>query len=315
MVKMFYPVVTVTLNPAIDKSVIVENFRPGSGYRCREVHECAGGKGINVSRALKLLNVPNLALVFVAGHSGEFIRQSLRDEKVSAKFVMTAGYTRTSLTIIDAKSRRSTRILEPGPDISSREARSFQQMFERNVPRCRYVVLSGRNAVGLPDDFYGRLIRIARRFHKPVILDTSGIPLKEALRQKPFCCKPNRKEAENLLGYRLKTPGQLKKGLKKILSMGVKEVIISLAAEGAVASNGKDWLWARPPASRVVNSVGCGDALVAGYLASRLRGMSFAENLRFAVAAGSANAVSLQPGRLSPSLARQLVREVSLKTL
>jgi 1-phosphofructokinase len=127
MAKMFYPVITVTLNPAIDKSVIVDNFRPGSDFRCREVHESAGGKGINVSRALKGLNVPNLALLFAAGPSGEFIKRSLMDEKISAQFVMTSGNTRTSLTIIDMKFRRSTRVLEPGPDISNREARSFQQ--------------------------------------------------------------------------------------------------------------------------------------------------------------------------------------------
>jgi len=307
------PVLTVTLNPAVDQTVHLPHFRAGETHRYQRAHRSAGGKGINVARTLRGLGVDCRATGFLGGSNGEYIRRRLREEKISGQFVPIKQDTRVSWTVIDEKTGRATRLLEDGPLISSRERADFQRVFRRLLVKSGPVVLSGRSVPGVGEGFYAALVRLCRRAGKQAVLDTSGEPLIRALAEKPFMIKPNREEAESLLKRRLATPRAVQRAARDLLARGPEVVIVSLGSEGAVAAMKEQSLVVRPPGIRSVSTVGCGDALIGGFLAALHKGQSFDEAVRWAVAAGTVNALHLQPGRITRKQLREILPQVKVE--
>lgn len=308
-------ILTVTLNPAIDKTVKIRRFSPGADHRCKDVFFSAGGKGVNVSRALKNLKVSNLATGFIAGPEGKYIKEELDHEGIRHDFVHISGETRTSLTIIDTQANQITRILEHGPVVQRKDILAFKRKFTTLLKGCRYVVLSGRNIPGNSNRIYSDLICLSRKHHTKAILDTSGEPLVLGLKAKPFLVKPNIKEAEFVLGKRLNTLPKLKMALRHFLGLGIQVAIISLGEKGAVAANTDECWLAQPPRKKTVNTVGCGDALIGGFLCSQLQGNHFQDSVRMAVAVGTANSLNMQPGHFTRTKVAQLAKRVTLKKL
>jgi len=308
-------VLTVTVNPAIDKVIKTRRFEIGQDNRVHFVFRSAGGKGINVSRALSHLKVPTRAIGILAGPAGAYIRAVLEAENIKEDFLQIPGESRTSMTVISPATKQPTRILEPGPLLQSYHRRIFQKKYMRLAKNARWVIISGRNALGAPDDFYRQLIRRAKQMKKRVILDTSGRPLKWGLQARPYMIKPNRQEAEELIGQPLASPRQWRRALEILLDKGVEVVLISLGRAGAVASNGEEYWHVQPPAIRIVNSVGCGDAMIAGYVYARQQGADFLEAVKLAVAAGTVNALHIQPGYLKRRPVLQMARLLTIKSL
>lgn len=308
-------ILTVTLNPAVDVTTVVDGFLLGKSHAsCRQIVS-AGGKGINVSRVLDRLGVPTLALGIGGGASGRWIVDLLNSEKIPNDFVGIGGEARTNLTVIDMKNDRHTRVLGVGPEVSRAEIGAFEKKYKQRLAQSCAVVLSGRTLYKAPDDLYARLIRLARKAGVAAVLDTSGEPLRQGIKAGPFMVKPNLEEAREVFGCRLETLTQGKNVLKDIHQMGVAVAMLSMGKEGALASNGREVLHVKPPSVEVRNDVGCGDALVAGFLYAYRRRMVFAGALRWAVAAGTANAMNMTPGLIRRKDLVQLARAVTVRNI
>ncbi len=308
-------VLTVTVNPAVDKTVVINHFRPGHDHRCRDPILSAGGKGINVARVLHRLGVDTLATGFLGGEAGCVIMDLLKQEGMEADFLRIKGRTRINLTIADSVTNKKTRILESGPKVTGGEIRRFKEIYRQRLRHSRMVVLSGRIAKGASEDLYAQLIRLAHRQGVPSVLDTSGKSLAAGLRARPFLVKPNLKEAEEVLGRRLGSIKEIEQAVSHLHAMGIQVVIVSMDKEGAIGSNHRELWHARAPQIRLRNDVGCGDALIGGFLNAYFEGKSFGESLRRAVAAGSANAVSLVPGAIDRRDILKLSAGVQMKRI
>ncbi|MFA6356514.1 MAG: hexose kinase [Candidatus Omnitrophota bacterium] len=278
------PVLTITLNPAVDKTV--------KGARAKL---SAGGKGINVSRALKALGVGSVATGFAGGDTGKFIRSALKKERIESRFMEIRGSTRTNLTYIRPGGKAARRI-EKGPVISAAEFRQFKKIFTGLLRGRKYAVFSGANANGLPASAYRELISIAKKNGVKAVLDTRDAALKEGLKAKPDIVKPNVDEAQYIYGKRPVSVIGIKAALKCFRAKGAGTALLTLGASGAAASDGKHAIFVRPPKVRAANDVGCGDAFLAGFIAYRLKGKDLGESVRAASAAGTASAAGLVPG-------------------
>ena len=313
MGKMRQACLTVTLNPAIDRLVCCDRFRAGHEQRCPNPVLSAGGKGINVARALRRLGVAVTATGFAGGAAGEFLRREMAREGVAESFVRITGESRDCLTVRE-RSGRLTRLIPEGPRVSAQEIRSFLRHYDRLLPDVTWVVLSGRGVAGAGDDFYAQLIRRARRQGKRVVLDASGPQLRLGLAAGPDFVKPNRAEAEFLLGRTIKSGRDAGWAAEKILTTSTQGVIVSLGPDGIAAADRLGTYVLRPVAQPVINTVGCGDSLVAGFVAAMMSGKNFVEALTRAVAAGVANTLTAQPGAIArgkvAAIERKLVGKI-----
>ena len=308
-------ILTVTLNPAIDKTVYVDDFSIGKDFRESSLYESAGGKGINVARTLRYLGIPCIATGFLGGSSGLYIKQELDREKIKCDFTEIKGNSRTSLTVIDPKNNKITRILERGPVVSAKERTQFKRDFVRLLKFCDFVTLSGRIIPGINDAYYAQLITIAQKSGVRVVFDTSGSALSLGLKKMPFMIKPNLGEAESALNTRLQSLSSIIKAIKSFHQKRIPIVAITMGSKGAVVSNGQDIVLARPPKIKRKNPVGCGDAFIAGFLYAYSNSIRFATAVKSAVACGAANAISITPGLISRKQLQKTLPRVSLKNL
>lgn len=311
-------ILTVALNPAIDKIVTISDFRLAIENRTNHLVTYAAGKGINVARTLKFLGLPSLVVGFAGGANGQNLLRALLLENLEHNFVFIQDETRINLTVQDPESEKLTRILEPGPRIDKKDLASFRHKFSRLAKAHQWIVIAGRGVRGAPHNFYQELVEIAGKAGSKVIVDAADLDLAYALKGKPFLVKVNREEAQVFLKQKLASSLQLKVALKKFLSLGAQVAIISLGARGAVAFDGKVFLVATCPKVKVVNRanlVGCGDALTAGFIFALEQKKTFADALAVAVAAGTANILSNVPGQISRRHVDRILQKVIVKNL
>lgn len=282
-------VVTVTLNPAIDKTVIVPNFRPERVVRAKEVYIYPSGKGVNVARVLVRLNVSAVCLGFVGGYFGRFLSDGLTREEIEHDFTIIADETRINLTIRDPKTGMEVHLVEPGAKVSEEDWQRFVATYERHLSNADWVALCGSLPPGTPINAYAQLISIANEKGVPCALDTSGEALRKGVEAKPKLVKPNRQELAELVGNDVNSNEKLRSAIFKVHELGIEIVVVSLGKEGAVGSDGKNLWKAKPPPVKVVNTIGSGDALLGGLIFALLKEMPFEEALKFAVATGTAN--------------------------
>lgn len=279
---------TVTLNPSLDYVVSVEDFQPGKTNRTSEEQIYAGGKGINVSAQLKNLGCDSVALGFVAGFTGQEIQRQLKEKEINTDFILLQeGSSRINLKI---KNIEGTEINGTGPCIRQVELDALLQKLDA-LQTGDVLFLSGSIPGSVPGDIYARMMK--RLEHKGilVVLDTAGEALRKGLSLKPFLIKPNQQEINELFGVRVNTREELLVLGKKLQEMGARNVLISLAGEGAVliCENGKIYR-SKAPKGKPVNSVGAGDAMLAGFMAEWLKTVNYEEAFYRSVATGSATA-------------------------
>lgn len=285
-------IVTVTLNPAVDKYLYVDSCVPGDLHRVNSVKLYASGKGVNVSLALLGLGVKSDVIGLVGGEAGNFIKQSLQKVGLKTEFCEVPGETRTNIKLIEVTSGRATEFNEPGPTVSPECAAT---VIERILDKSRgadFVVLSGSVPSGFSSEVYGDLVRRIQGLGAKAIVDASGEVLKLAVAAKPFLIKPNRSEAEELVGYKLATRSDFKRAAMDLLDLGVQIVIISDGPAGAIFVQDGEALWASHAPIAVVSPFGCGDALVAGFVASLVSKTPFDAAARFSLATATAAALS-----------------------
>ena len=291
-------IVTITLNPTIDKSLVVPRFEVNKTNRGEVRRTDAGGKGINVAKAVKEFGTEVCALGFVAGSNGQFVLEALAASGIPADFINVPGETRVNLKIHDPEYGTETELNEPGFQVLPEHLEMMQQKIREYGPRCEVMVFSGSLPPGAPPETYAELIPIARDLGAKCMLDTVGPALKLGLEARPHLTKPNRAEVEALLQERLSTRSELAKAARKLLEMGAEEAVISLGADGAIAATRQDLLSAHPPAVTPRSSVGAGDAMVASLAFGEVKHLSFRESFRLAMAA-SAAAVTMEGSKVA----------------
>ena len=305
-------ILTITLNPAVDKTYTAGSLMLGQVNRMRTVHNIAGGKGINVAKILSQYGYSVAGCGFLGGYTGRFIESCMKEIQAECRFTKVAGETRCSINVI-AEDGYVTEILEPGPVVSAQELEQFLKDYREAVDKSDLVVLSGSVAKGVPADIYGKLIAIGNGAGKRCILDTSGEALLHGMEAGPFMIKPNQKELEYVTGHRLKDIREVQEAAQQLRERGIGHVLVSLGKKGLLSVSGEGTLWAKAPSVKAVNTVGCGDSVVASYAMSVLKGEDIYTALKRAAAISAANAASLESGDISLELAEELLEKIQIE--
>jgi 1-phosphofructokinase/tagatose 6-phosphate kinase len=313
-------IITVTLNAAIDKTMAVPNFRLGRRHRAVEQTSMAGGKGVNVARALKALGQPVIATGVAGGPTGTRIIEALTDEAILNDFVRIHEESRMSTAVVDPTSGEQTEINERGPTVSEGELDLFVDKLLYLAQGAALCVFSGSLPRGVDAGLYARLVDELHRLGVTTVLDAEGEPLRLATRAAPSVVSPNELEAEELVGHEFADDEDRRLAVGEMVEMGARESIMTLPA-GALALLGDDADAARPrrlcratlDPLEPVSSVGSGDAFLAGYVAARYDGSRNVDCLRFGVACGAESTQHFGAGVIDPREAQRLMGEVELE--
>ena len=285
-------IATVTVNPALDKTVYVSRLTPNDTNRVINDEVDAGGKGINCSRMLKRLGEDTLAITFLGGSPGEYIKMVVEREGVPLNIVETAKPTRTCIAVEESKNVPPTTLNEVGGPVDHKE---FVELLERvkNLSReCEYVVFGGSVPAGINDDVYKVLIEIAAAGGAKTVLDSDGTALAMGIKARPFMIKPNRAELERLLGVNMESKGDVARAAMAVADKGIELVVVSLGKQGAIACYDGMIYSAVAPTVKTISTIGSGDSMIAGMVSALKSGSDIEEALRLGCAAGAATAMS-----------------------
>jgi len=312
-------IITVTLNAAIDKTLAVPNFRLGQRHRAVEQTAMAGGKGVNVARALRALGQPVIATGVAGGPTGTRIVEHLTEEGILNDFVRIREESRTSTAVVDPTSGEQTEINEHGPHVTEAELELFVDKLLYLAKGAAVCVISGSLPRGVDAGLYGRLIEEMKRLGVLTVLDSEGEPLNLATRKGPHIVTPNELEAEGLVGHEFSDEEDRRTGVGEMVELGAREAIMTLA-DGCLAMlldpAGERCLYrATLEPLEPVSSVGSGDAFLAGFVAARYDGRPSEEALRFAVACGAESTHHFGAGGIDPDEVERLLPSVESREL
>lgn len=311
-------IITVTLNAAIDRTLTVPNFQLGHRHRASQGLTLAGGKGINIARALKLHDVPVVATGLIGGRTGLRILDELSHEAILNDFVRIDDESRTSTAVVDPTAGTYTEINEWGPHVRGDELDTLLEKLHYLARDADFVVFAGTLPRGVDEGFYAEAIRDLNRRSVRTVLDAEGQPLRRGLEAEPFLVSPNQGEAEDLVGQELTDQQDFVFALDEIAEMGARNVLITQESGCYAllrANREKTAFHASATMVEAISPVGAGDVLLAGFVAALAANRSPEEALRSAVAAGTASTLEVGAGRFDEREAGRLASEVDVRTL
>lgn len=293
-------ILAVTMNPSVDISYPLLEFKLDAVNRVETVRKTAGGKGLNVARVIAQMGEKVLATGVLGGTIGDYIVQELNKSDISNDFLKIEKESRNCIAILHEGMQ--TEILESGPTLTKEEGANFLRKFAELLDNVSLVTISGSLPKGLPAHFYQQMIEISGKRGVPVILDSSGEPLRKALlhREKPFAIKPNISELSQLLGMEVDSGiSSLQQALDHELFQGIEWIVISMGGEGAFVRHGDSDYRVAIPKIDVVNPVGSGDAVVAGLAVALNRNQSVETVLKTAMTTGMLNTMEAGTGSIN----------------
>ena len=311
-------IITVTLNAAIDKSLSVPSFRLARRHRTVDQTTMAGGKGVNIARALKMLGQPVIATGFASGPTGTRIVEQLTQESILNDFVRIREESRTNMAVHDPTNGETTEVNERGPAVTAGEVELFRDKLLYLARGADIVVIAGSLPRGVDPEIYAGLIRDLRKMGVTTVVDTDGEPLRHAARAEPDIVSPNVIEAEELVGHEFNDDEDRAIAVREMVGIGPHGAIMTLP-DGCVAcvtDGGERRLlrvWIDP--REVVAAVGSGDAFLAGFVASRYEGNTHEDALRFGVACGAESTMRLGAGLIDPRAVDRMLAETSIERL
>ena len=316
-------IVTVTLNAALDRTLLVPNFQPGQRHRASVGFASAGGKGLNVARALRRLGVPVVCTGLVGGESGTQIADDLGASGILNDFVRIREDSRTSVAVLDPISDQYTEINEWGPEVGEDELDALREKLAYLTQGAEFVVLAGTLPRGVDPDFYAETIRELNRGQVLTVLDSEGEALRLATRAEPTVVTPNELEAEGLVGHEFADDEDRTVAMREILELGAREAVMTMSSGCLALVEDREAPGQGPRLYRVrlepvdtpVSAVGSGDAFLAGYVAARYSGSGPEEGLRFAVACGAESTQHFGAGVLDARAAERLTGDVEVEML
>jgi len=311
-------IITVTLNPALDKTLEVPNFTPGRRHRSLDQVTMPGGKGVNVARALKRLGQPVIATGLAGGATGTRIMEALHEESILNAFVGLRDESRTNTAVLDPTTGSHTEINERGPAVSIRELELFREKLLYLAKGASICVFAGSIPRGLEPDIYADLIREVKRLGVLCVLDTEGEPLRLAMRADPDVVSPNELEAEELVGQEFNDDEDRAQAVAEMTRLGARDAIMTVrdGCFACVQDNGGQVLYrAKVEEQEARSRIGSGDAFLAGYIASRYAERPVLECLRFGVACGAESTQHFGAGVIEPERVERLLGEVRADSL
>jgi 1-phosphofructokinase family hexose kinase len=315
-------IITVTLNAAMDRTLAVPNFRLGRRHRAVEQTSMAGGKGVNVARALKALGHPVIATGVAGGGTGTRIIEHLTEEAILNDFVRIQEESRTSTAVVDPTSGEQTEINERGPKVVPAELELFVDKLLYLAKGAEMCVFAGSLPRGVEADLYAQLIDEMPRVGVVSVLDSEGEPLRLGTRAGPEVVTPNELEAEELVGHEFADEEDRQRSVHEMVELGAREAImtrrdgcLALLGDGQEPAGPRSLYRATLDPLEPVSAVGSGDAFLAGYVAARYSGRPPEECLRFSVACGAESTQHFGAGVLDPREVERLAPEVRLETL
>lgn len=311
-------ILTVTLNAAIDRTMAVPNFRQGNRHRSVESRTVAGGKGINVARALARLGRPVLATGLAGGPTGQRLIEELAEEQILHDITPIGAESRINLAVVDPTSGEQTEINERGPEVKPAELDRFLEKLLYLARGARICVIAGSVPPSVPASFAARMISELKQLGAETILDADGEPLTAGLRAGPAAVTPNVSEAEGAVGHEFNDRDDFLAGLTSLVELGAEEAMIT-RPQGCFASLLEDserrTYEVTGPALEPVAAVGSGDAFLAGFAAARFDGRPAQDCLRFAVACGAESTQHFGAGTLDPAAVERLLSRVEVDFL
>ena len=283
-------VVTVTLNPALDKTITIPRLEVGGLNRVEQVRLDPGGKGINVAKVLNKFSVDVIATGFIGGPEGEFIQRRLKDLGIKTGFLEVQGVTRTNLKVVDNETKVTTEINEPGFAVLDEDLAKFRYKLANLLEDTAVLVLGGSVPRGVPGCIYSDYIALAKEKNVKTILDADGVALEEGIKARPFAVKPNVHELAGLLGRSLTTEKDIIAAGRELINEGITVVVISRGSEGAIALAKEEAYRVTPFSITPQSTVGAGDSMVAAMTYAILENKSLVEVARWATVAGTVTA-------------------------
>lgn len=306
---------TVTLNPTVDKAYYVDELTLGEVVRVKSYTKTAAGKGIQVAKVARLLGMEVEATGFLGGHNGNYVAAFMTAAGIETSFVEVEDETRTCINVNVPGSAKQTTLLEPGAPVSAEEQEKFLRTYAERLQECEMVAICGSVPSGIDESFYPKLIAMAKQAGKRVLLDTSGKLLSKGVEAHPDLIKPNRDELMDLIGRELKTTDEIIDAALELQARGVATVIVSLGKHGAIFATAQGVYHGTTPDIKIVNTIGCGDSLVAGYATGLLRKLPMEETIKLAMAVSTANALRHETGYFVQEDLDRLLKQVSAEKL
>ncbi|EJQ54063.1 tagatose-6-phosphate kinase [Bacillus cereus BAG6X1-2] len=294
-------ILAVTMNPSVDISYPIQDFKLDDVNRVENVRKTAGGKGLNVARVVKQMGEDVLATGVIGGTIGDYIIQELTKSDIRNHFYKINQESRNCIAILH--EGKQTEILESGPSLSAEEGDAFLEKYRELLSEVSIVTISGSLPKGLESGFYRQMVEIGREKGIPVIVDTSGEPLRQVLNHhvKPFAIKPNISELFQLFGMKVEeSTSSLKQLLNNKLFHGIEWIVVSMGAAGSFLKHCADYYWVTIPAIEVMNPVGSGDATVAGLAVALKRKQAVSDILKTAMTTGMLNTMEEVTGYIDP---------------
>ena len=297
-------IITVTLNPALDKTVTLPGFAVNTVNRVQNIRLDPGGKGINVSKSIQALGGKTLAIGVLGGASGGYIKAALDRIGLANDMVITGGVTRTNLKVVDPVLGTNTDINEPGSPVNPEDLQKVWHKISEAVQPGDTVVFAGKNPPGMDDGLLAEWIRKLKSLDVRVCVDTVGVPMELALREKPDIIKPNRDELSALMGRDLRTNEDVLEAARALVSQGGGLVAVSMGGEGALFVTANQCLRGYSPKVHVASTVGAGDSMMAALAHYSAAGCSLEETARRAIAVATATVTfsGSEPAELSAIL-------------
>lgn len=307
---------TVTLNPALDKTVEIPSLTVDSVNRITAMRTDPGGKGINVSKVIRELGGESTATGILAGNTGRAISSALEEMKIRADFKFVEGETRTNLKVIDPVNHTNTDLNEPGITVSEEILNGLLADLLCRIREGDIVVLSGSLPKGSPKDTYGTWVRACRKAGAKVMLDADGELLVNGMQASPYLIKPNHHELSELMGKKLETPEELEKAARGLMEKyGIARVVVSMGGAGALYISKNETIYAEGLKVPVQSTVGAGDSVVAALAVSEESGKSPEDTVRLSTACGAANVMCSGTQAAKYSVIEELMPKVVFRRL
>lgn len=302
---------TITFNPAIDLVIKVPNVQLGELNRSIGESYVAGGKGINMSVILKRLGLHNTAVAFLGGFSGEYIKQELQKDGIDVQSFEVDNITRINVKV---KSEEETEINAAGAFVSRKDFEKMLAFFNQELKENDTVFLAGNKAPGMTSSDYVAIAKLCKKRNVNLVLDTTKELLTECLEHAPFIIKPNHHELGEIFNVTVKTEEEIIMYAKKLQEKGARNVLVSRGGEGSLlVTEDNQILTANVPKGKVVNSVGAGDSMLAGFMAKYIEEKNYAKALKQGAATGSATAFSV--GIAEKSLIDELLNQIVVQKI
>lgn len=298
---------TLTLNPSIDYVLKIDKFEDGQTLRSNTEEKYPGGKGIMVSKLLKNLGENSINIGFLGGFTGDFIRKKLNDLGIEEDFTRIEDDSRINVKL---KYETETEINAQGPQIKEEEIEKFLNYLDQ-LQEDDFVIISGSIPKSLGDDFYRVIVNLLEMNNVRFALDTSGKKLYKLSSYKPFLVKPNKDELSEIFEDKIDSDEKIVKYARKLIDQGAENVIVSLGKDGSIFVDNSVTYKAKPIEGKLINSVGSGDSMVAGYIFGYMKGFSKLDSYKLAVSCGSATAFS--PDIAEKELIDQILKKVEVE--